>query len=42
MLAAAPISWGWYVLEQDIMLDRVPPHAPEDVQRSVNFIRRHV
>ena len=33
---------GWYVLEQDVMLDRVPEHAPEDVLRSADFVRRHV
>jgi len=33
---------GWYVLEQDVMLDRVPAGPPEDIQRSVNFVRRHV
>lgn len=32
---------GWYVLEQDVMLDRVIDHPPSDMLRSMNFMRRH-
>lgn len=31
---------GWYVLEQDVMLDRAPDHGgpPEDVRRSLEYL----
>jgi inosose dehydratase len=34
---------GWYVLEQDVMLDRAPDEGPPDwVARSIEYARRHV
>ncbi len=32
---------GWYVLEQDVMLDAAPEGAPADVTRSAEFVRAH-
>jgi inosose dehydratase len=33
---------GWYVLEQDVMLDREPaPGPPEWIARSAAFARKH-
>ena len=32
---------GWYVLEQDVMLDAVPEGIPERIERSVSFARAH-
>ena len=40
-LRAASYS-GWYVLEQDVMLDREPPLAPPEwIERSAAFARMH-
>lgn len=32
---------GWYVFEQDVMLDAVPEGIPEWIERSVGFARAH-
>jgi len=32
---------GWYVLEQDVMLDRAPDGPPTWVARSIEYARRH-
>lgn len=32
---------GWYVLEQDVMLDRVPAGIPDWIEASVAFARAH-
>ena len=32
---------GWYVLEQDVMLDAAPDGIPEWIERSVGFARTH-
>jgi inosose dehydratase len=32
---------GWYVLEQDVMLDADPPGVPEWIRASVDFARTH-
>lgn len=32
---------GWYVLEQDVMLDAVPEGIPDRIERGVDFARTH-
>jgi inosose dehydratase len=33
---------GWYVLEQDVMLDREPkPGPPEGIAQSIAYARKH-